>query len=143
MIYKYKAVSQSGEIIEGFFNGDSESEVISMLKGNEYLPIKIEEDIETAAQVEFFSSKVKKRDLAVFCRQFYTMLDAGIGIVNCLDILEKQSENKVLVKALGALYEDVQKGFTLSEGMKKHQKYFLHYLSIWLKLEKPAGIWIP
>jgi len=45
-------------------------EVISMLKGNEYLPIKIEEDIETAAQVEFFSSKVKKRDLAVFCRQF-------------------------------------------------------------------------
>lgn len=124
MIYKYKAVSQSGEIIEGFFNGDSESEVISMLKGNEYLPIKIEEDIETAAQVEFFSSKVKKRDLAVFCRQFYTMLDAGIGIVNCLDILEKQSENKVLVKALGALYEDVQKGFTLSEGMKKHQKVF-------------------
>lgn len=72
------------------------------------------------------------------------MLDAGIGIVNCLDILEKQSENKVLVKALGALYEDVQKGFTLSEGMKKNiKKYFLHYLSIWLKLEKPAGIWIP
>ncbi len=50
------------------------------------------------------------------------MLDAGIGIVNCLDILEKQSENKVLVKALGALYEDVQKGFTLSEGMKKTSK---------------------
>jgi len=52
------------------------------------------------------------------------MLDAGIGIVNCLDILEKQSENKVLVKALGALYEDVQKGFTLSEGMKNIKKVF-------------------
>ena len=49
------------------------------------------------------------------------MLDAGVGIVKCLEILEKQSENKTLIKAIGAIHEDVQKGFSLSEGMKKHK----------------------
>ncbi len=124
MIYKYKAVSQTGEIIEGFFEGNDESDVLAMLKGNNYLPVTVEKDIGAEAKVDILSKKVKKKDLAVFCRQFYTMLDAGIGIVKCLEILEKQSENKTLIKALGGLHEDVQKGFTLSEGMKKHTKVF-------------------
>lgn len=124
MIYKYKAVSEKGEIIEGFFEGNDESDVLAMLKGNNYLPVKVEKDIGAEAQIDIFSKKIKKKDLAVFCRQFYTMLDAGIGIVKCIEILEKQSENKTLVKALGALGENVQKGFTLSEGMKKHPKVF-------------------
>lgn len=124
MIYKYKAVTHNGETKEGFFEGEDKSDVLAMLKGNNYLPIMVEKDIAADAQIEIFSSKVKKKDLAVFCRQFYTMLDAGIGIVKCLEILEKQSENKALVKALGALYENVQKGLTLSEGMKKHPRVF-------------------
>lgn len=124
MIYKYKAVSESGEILEGVHEGESESDVLAMLKGNKYLPIKVEEDIAADASINIFSQKIKKKDLAVFCRQFYTMLDAGIGIVKCIDILEKQSENKVLVKSLGDIHEDVQKGFTLSQSMKKHRKIF-------------------
>ena len=124
MIYKYKAVSQNGEIIEGVFEGSDESDVITMLKGNKYLAMSIEKDLGAEAQVDLFAKKVKKKDLAVFCRQFYTMLDAGIGIVKCLEILEKQSENKNLVKAISGVHEDVQKGFTLSEGMKKHRKVF-------------------
>lgn len=124
MIYKYKAVSEKGEIIEGFFEGNDESDVLAMLKGNNYLPVTVEKDVGAEAQIDIFSKKIKKKDLAVFCRQFYTMLDAGIGIVKCIEILEKQSENKTLVKALGTLGENVQKGFTLSEGMKKHPKVF-------------------
>lgn len=125
MIYKYKAISQIGEKIEGFFEGENESDVLSMLKGNNYIPISIEKDVGAeATQIDLFASKVKKKDLAVFCRQFYTMLDAGIGIVKCIDILEKQTENKTLVKSLRSLHEDVQKGFTLSQGMNKHIKIF-------------------
>lgn len=124
MIYKYKAVSRSGDTIEGFLKGEEESDVLSMLKENQYYPIKIEKDIEAGTQLDLFSKKASKKDLAVFCRQFYTMLDAGIGIVKCMDILEKQSENKVLVKSLGDIHEDVQKGFTLSQAMFKHRKIF-------------------
>ena len=124
MIYKYKAISQKGEVIEGFFEGNDESDVLAMLKGNNYMPVEIEKDIGEAAKIDLFAPKIKKKDLAIFCRQFFTMLDAGIGIVKCIDILEKQTENKTLVKALGILHEDVQKGFTLSEAMKTHPKVF-------------------
>lgn len=124
MIYKYKAVSLSGDTVEGFFEGEEEADVLSMLKGNNYLAITIEKDLEASAQINIFTKKVTKKDLAVFCRQFYTMLDAGIGIVKCIDILERQSENKVLVKALSDIHEDVQKGFTLSQAMLKHRNIF-------------------
>ncbi len=124
MIFKYKAVTKNGEPIEGFFEANEESDVLSMLKGNNYLPISVERDVGADAQISLFSSKVKKKDLAVFCRQFYTMVDAGIGIVKCFDILEAQAESKALKNALATVYEDVQKGFTISEAMKKHQKVF-------------------
>lgn len=124
MIYKYKAVSQNGEILEGIHEGEHESDVLTMLKNNKYLPIKVEQDVAADAQINIFTQKVKKKDLAVFCRQFYTMLDAGIGIVKSIDILEKQSENKTLVKALREIHEDVQKGQTLSQSMKKHKNIF-------------------
>lgn len=124
MIFRYKAVKKNGEPIEGFFEANEESDVLSMLKGNNYLPISVERDVGADAQISLFSPKIKKKDLAVFCRQFYTMVDAGIGIVKCFDILEAQAENKTLKIALGAVYEDVQKGFTISEAMKKHTKIF-------------------
>ncbi|MDR7870029.1 MAG: type II secretion system F family protein [Tissierellaceae bacterium] len=124
MIYKYKAITKNGEPIEGFFEASNESDVLTMLKGNNYLPVSVERDVGADAQVSLFPTKVKKKDLAVFCRQFYTMVDAGIGIVKCFDILEAQTRNKTLKKAIGAIYEDVQKGFTISEAMKKHTKIF-------------------
>lgn len=124
MIYKYKAIAQNGQIVEGFFDANSEADVVAMIKGNNYLPVSVERDIGADAQIEFFSPKVKKKDLAVFCRQFFTMVDAGLGIVKCLDILVVQTRNKTLKKALANISEDVQKGFTLSEAMKKHHKIF-------------------
>src|SRR5699024_9298431 len=122
MIYKYKAISQNGEIIQGFFEGKDKSDVLNTLRGNNYLPVNIEKDMDKDAKIDLFLKKVSKKDLAVFCRQFYTMLDAGIDIVKCVNILEKQSENKTLVKALASIHEDVQKGFTLSESMKRYNK---------------------
>ncbi|MCK9442994.1 MAG: type II secretion system F family protein [Tissierellaceae bacterium] len=124
MIYRYKAITQNGDTVEGFFEGEDEKDVVSMLRGNNYIPIHVEKDVAESAKVNLFSQKVKKKDLAVWCRQFYTMLDAGLGIVNCLEILEQQSENKTLVNAMGSIYENVQKGITLSEGMRQNSKIF-------------------
>ncbi|WP_409228404.1 type II secretion system F family protein [Gudongella sp. SC589] len=124
MKYKYKAMTKSGQAIEGLFDANSEAEVVAMIKGNNYLPVKVERDVGSEAQFELLSAKVKKKDLAVFCRQFFTMIDAGLGIVKCLDIMEVQTENKTLKKAVGTVQEDVQKGLTLSEGMEKHPRIF-------------------
>lgn len=124
MIFRYKAINSTGQLIEGFQEAATEQDVIAILKGNENTVLYVEEDIEAAAQIELFSQKVKKKDLAVFCRQFYTMIDAGLGIVKCLDILGIQTQNKTLRKTTISVNEDVQKGFVLSEAMKKHSKVF-------------------
>lgn len=123
-LYKYKAISEKGEVLEGYKEAQSEYDIIRMLKNNNCYPIAIKEDVDIESRKFVFSKKVNKKDISVFCRQFYTMLNAGIGIVNCLDILEKQVENKRLKKAIMELYEDVQRGMTLSEGMKKQKNIF-------------------
>lgn len=125
MVFKYKAVTNTGETVEGTFEGQSTDEVLYMLKGKNYLPVSVEELNEREIKSGItLGTNVKKKDMAVFCRQFYAMLNAGISIVNCLDILEKQTENKTLKKAIGQAYEEVQKGLTLSEAMKNNQKTF-------------------
>lgn len=123
-IYKYKAISEAGQVQEGYHEASSEEDVLIMLKSSNYYPMFIEEDKGTNIKKDFFSKKVTKKDIAVFCRQFYTMINAGISIINCLDILEKQTENKTLKKSTYNVYEDVQKGMTLSEAMEKHKKVF-------------------
>lgn len=125
MIFKYKAVTESGEIVEGTFEGENSQEVLSMLRGNNCLPISIVETKKDKIETnKIFSSLVNKKDLAIYCRQFYTMLDSGISIIDSLDILEKQTENKTLKGATGHVYEDVQKGMTLSKAMKNYEKAF-------------------
>ena len=124
ILFKYKAISQQGDTIEGHFEASDQDEVLAMLRGKNHLPLNIERDIEADAAIQIFTPKVKKKDLAIFCRQFYTMINAGIGIVKCLDILDVQTTNKTLKKAFSTIYEDVQKGFALSEAMGKHKKVF-------------------
>ncbi|WP_312702237.1 type II secretion system F family protein [Sedimentibacter sp.] len=124
MRYKYKSISADGRETDGLYVGDNESGLISMLKEKKELVISIERDVQSEAQIEIFKKKVKKKDLSLFCRQFYTMISAGLGIVPCLEILVAQTENKTFKNAIADTYEDVQKGLTLSESMRKHTNVF-------------------
>ena len=124
MTYKYKAVTVTGEYVEGIHEAKSTDEVASMLKEKDYLPIFIEEADESQKRNIVIKKSIKKKDIAIFCRQFYAMLNAGISIINCLDILKEQTENKTLKNAIGQAYEDVQKGMTLSEAMKSNSSVF-------------------
>lgn len=124
MRYKYKSISSDGRETEGLYVGDSETGLINMLRERKELIISIERDIQSEAQIELFKKKVKKKDLALFCRQFYTMISAGLGIVPCLEILVAQTQNKTFKNAIADTYEDVQKGITLSESMKRHTDVF-------------------
>ena len=72
--------------------------------------------------------RVSQKDLSVFCRQFNTIVAAGISVIECIDILRKQTENKTLADALDSVYEDVQTGVTLSNAMKSFPKVFTELL---------------
>lgn len=124
MRYKYKSISNDGRESEGLYVGDNEAGLIAMLKNKNELVVSIERDIQSEAQIELFKKKVKKKDLALFCRQFYTMISAGLGIVPCLEILVAQTANKSFKNAIADTYEEVQKGSTLSESMTLHKNVF-------------------
>ncbi|MCT4621528.1 MAG: type II secretion system F family protein [Marinisporobacter sp.] len=123
--YKYKAISKLGEKLEGTYTAKNKNEVISMLRQNQNIPVKIEELIEKKDILSFDSlKKVKVKDIAIFCRQFYTMLNAGVTVLNVLDTLRLQTENKKLALVIGEVYEEVQKGLTFAESLKRHRKTF-------------------
>ena len=139
MKFKYRAIAKNGQTVEGVFEAASESDVISMIKANSYMPLQVERDVGEEAKFELFKAKVKKKDLAVFCRQFFTMIDAGLGIVKCLDILEVQTENKTLQVTISRVNEDVQTGLTLSEAMKKHPLIFPTILTNMVEAGEVSG----
>ncbi|HZK56790.1 MAG TPA: type II secretion system F family protein [Clostridia bacterium] len=123
--YKYKAITNEGNSLEGTYNAKNREEVILMLRENKYFPVNIEEAEEEKdiRDLQIFD-RVKAKDIAVFCRQFYTMFNAGVTIVNCLDVLRQQTENKKLRHAIGQVYGEVQKGLTFSEALENHTKIF-------------------
>ncbi len=124
-LYEYKVITDKGENLTGTYEASSEKEVIAMLRQNNHYPVKVKETIERKDILDSFIFKsVKIKDLAVFCRQFYTMLNAGIPIVNCLDVLREQTENKKLKSTLSEVYDDIQKGATFSTSLKNHKRIF-------------------
>lgn len=124
MQFKYRAVTDSGQIMEGLQDAKDEKELVDILKNSRYMPISIEKTSSSGGSTVISFAKVKKKDMAVFCRQFHTMLNAGVSVVKSLDILERQTENKPLKKAISDVYENVQKGMTLSEALNENPKVF-------------------
>ncbi len=123
-LYKFKAVTASGEAIEGRENANSKSEILLRLREKQQYPLDVDEVIEKDLGDLKILNKIKIKHIAVFCRQFYTMQNAGVNIVNTLDILRQQTEHKRLRAIMTDLYEDVQKGFTFSEALEKHPDVF-------------------
>lgn len=124
-LYQYKAVTDKGKRLSGTYEATSETEVISMLRQNKYYPVKITETVEKKSILDnSIFAPVKIKDLAIFCRQFYTMLNAGIPIVNCLEVLKLQIENKSLRNTISNVYKDIQKGATFSSSLRNYKKIF-------------------
>ncbi len=137
--YNYRAQTVSGDKISGIFDANSREEVISMITSNGYYPLLIEE-VKTSPEINLgFQQKVKITDISIFCRQFYTMLDAGVSINGALHILANQLPNKTLKKAISQVEEDVSKGETLSEAMRKHLNVFPSLLVSMIEVGEASG----
>ncbi|NLK20898.1 MAG: type II secretion system F family protein [Epulopiscium sp.] len=125
-IYSYKARDIKGKLITGEGDFDSEAEIRSTLVGRKLIPIEIKQ--KTAlntdlSKLPMFKPKVKMQEIAIFCRQFAVMLDAGISIGGTLDIMRKQVDNATLREIIQDINDEVQKGRSLSESMKEHPEF--------------------
>ena len=87
-----------------------------------------------------FAAKVKVKDMSIFTRQFSTMINAGLPIVQCLDILSKQTENETLKKVVSEIMVDVEGGNTLASAMGKHLSVFSELYTNMVDAGESGGI---
>lgn len=137
--FKYRAKTPNGEKVNGVYDATNREEVINMITANGYYPLLIEEVISSPTVNLGFKQSVKLTDISIFCRQFYTMLDAGVGINTALKILSNQLPNKTMKKAIAQVEEEVNKGETLSEAMKPHLDVFPPLLVSMIEVGEASG----
>lgn len=122
-----KEINLSGQVIEQAYRGDSREEVLQIIRSKGHRPVKIVEQKEqgqAVSEIKIFQPKVKVKDISIFCKQLYTMLQAGMPLITALDVLSAQSENKTLKSVLAQMLIQVQKGDVLSTAMRAHPKVF-------------------
>lgn len=122
--FKYRAMKSDGSKIDGEYNGSSRDEVMSMITSNGYYPLMVEEVSESTKIELNFKKKVTTKDIAILCRQLYTMIDAGVSINNSLHLLANNMTNKKLKEVIYEIEDDVKRGEMLSEAMKKYRDVF-------------------
>lgn len=125
MEFVYKAVTRNGKEKKGNIEAEDEARAVLKLKSMGLVPLEIKKATFWTRELDIsIGSSVKARDLSVFCRQFVSMLQAGIPIIDCLNMLSQQSDNKVMARAIRQVQGDVEKGETLSASMKKFPQVF-------------------
>ena len=137
--FKYKAINSEGQRIEGSQSADSESQVREMLLSNQYYPLSIEKE-NSKNKISFsFNRKVKLKDIAIFCRQFYVMLDSGLSIGKALNILIEQCEKPKLREALIGVNGELKRGETLASSMRKRKDVFPNLLTSMIDAGERSG----
>lgn len=122
-VFTYRGTNRSGTAVTGEQTASSKTELVNMLRRQQINVIKMSEKGKEF-NLPTFGSGVDAKELAVFTRQFSVMIDAGLPLVQCLEILANQQENKVFQKVLAGTRASVEGGSTLSAAMRQYDKVF-------------------
>ncbi|MDH4179022.1 MAG: type II secretion system F family protein [Armatimonadota bacterium] len=124
--YRYSAMDQNGRTVTGTLEADSFELVRTKLSDLSYHVLSIKQARNAGGFKGAFNNmqRVGLRDLVVFSRQFATMIDAGLSVVKCLDILQKQTRNPKMKEVIGEVKRDVAGGMSLTEAIQKHPRIF-------------------
>ncbi len=124
-VYTWKGKTRQGTITKGEMEAANEEAVMVQLRGQMLTPISVKNKPKDVAEyVGFLKQKIKTKDLVIFTRQFATMIDAGLPLVQCLKILGDQQENKTFKKIIEGVRSDVEQGSTFADALGKHPKPF-------------------
>lgn len=136
--YTWEARTRTGEMRKGAIEAPSEAEVMSRLRAQQLSPVKVRKKRKELRLS--FGTGVGIKDLILFSRQFATMLDAGLPLVQILDILATQSENAHFRKILADVKVTVEGGASFSESLKRHPKVFDELICNLVAAGEAAGI---
>ena len=121
--YVFKGKTRAGSATSGERTADSKDAVIAMLRREQILVTSVKEKGKEIALPKF-GGGISSKDVAIFTRQFSVMIDAGLPLVQCLEILGTQQDNPGFQKVLFSVRQDVEGGSSLADAMKKHPKVF-------------------
>jgi type IV pilus assembly protein PilC len=121
-VFNYTARTLTGELQSGSIDLPTHDDVVAHLRKNRMIVVKIQQ---APKDIKFsFGKGVSTRDVVILTRQFATMINSGLPLVQALDILSEQSENPVLKEVTRAVVYDVESGHTLADALRKHPKAF-------------------
>ena len=128
-VFVWEGRTAQGKILKGEMEAVNQQAVFSRLRSQRIQPIpaRVREKgkgLEKEINIPGFGAKVTPHDVMIFTRQFATMIDAGLPIVQGLDILSQQTENKGFRNTIRTIKQDVEGGLTLADSLKKHPKIF-------------------
>jgi type IV pilus assembly protein PilC len=142
--FDYQVRDKQGKMVTGQLEADSQAAVASKLKSMGYAPINIDEVKTTGLSMDInipgFGDKVGLKDLAIFSRQFATMINSGLSLIRAMTILQEQTENKKLAETIDEIRTAVESGETLSTAMAVHQKVFPKLFIAMVRAGEAAGM---
>lgn len=126
--YAYKVRDRSGKVLSGTLDADNTALVANRLRQMGYVPIAIDKKsgagVKRDLAIPGLSNRVKLKDIAIFSRQFATMINSGLTLLRALSILTVQTESKFFASVIDSLRADIQSGSSLSQAMTRHPKQF-------------------
>lgn len=123
--FEYVAVDARGKEKKGSIEGKDQAQAKAALKAEGLIPLSVKEQSILTKDMNFqIGSGVKPRDLSIFCRQFNSILTAGVTVISALSMLGEQTDNKSLKKAIQEVQQSVEKGETLASAMQLQEKIF-------------------
>ena len=126
--FEYAVRDRAGKVITGKIDAESPAQVAAKLKSMGYAPLKIGEVGSSGMRMEIrlpaVGSKVKLKEIAIFSRQFSTMINSGLSMLRSLSILEEQQPNKKFAEVIGEVRAEVESGSSLSNAMGRHPDIF-------------------
>jgi type IV pilus assembly protein PilC len=124
-VFTWEGRSRQGTVKKGVIEASNEASVMAQLRAQMITPVSVKAKSRDLLEgISLFQGRVKTRDLVVFTRQFATMIDAGLPLVQCLDIQATQSTNKALQKVLRAVKAEVEQGSTFAAALAKQPRVF-------------------
>ncbi|MCR6546757.1 type II secretion system F family protein [Dehalobacterium formicoaceticum] len=124
--YAYKVRDMGGRVITGTMKAENERIVVEELRNRDYLIVDVAEKTVRNFNIKLpkLESSVKAKDLAMFCRQLSTLMNAGVPLVNCIRILQEQTEKGVLKDALQEVVSHLEEGNSLAQSLRPYPKVF-------------------
>lgn len=142
--FNYQVRDRAGKMVSGTLEADSATAVATRLRSMGYAPVKIDQvrtqGLQTEIRIPGIGNKVDLKSLAIFSRQFATMINSGLSLLRALAILEEQTENRRLAEVTGEIRASVEAGRSLSAALQEHDKVFPKLYIAMVRAGETAGM---